>query len=151
MLLAIAVVFPVVMALAAPAIAMWIHREGLDNNAAHYRLVAAEIEKAWRASTTKPLRFVGSQTNLANGVVFYLSDKPATFDIMSPSVTPWADPARIARDGIAYVCVVGDYACNQTIANRAADARRSEVTLSRTHFGIADPAVRYVITIVPPK
>ena len=150
-LLAIAVVFPVVMALAAPAIAVMIHREGLDNNAAHYRLVAAEVEKAWRASTTKPLRFIGSQTNLANGVVFYLHDKPATFDIMSPRVTPWADPARIARDGVAYVCVTDDLVCMLTVGNRGAGAIRSEVTLSRRHFGIADPPVRYTIAIVPPR
>ena len=36
-------------------------------------------------------------------------------------------------------------------ANRAADATRSEVTLSRTHRGAADAPVRYQIAIVPPR
>jgi 4-amino-4-deoxy-L-arabinose transferase-like glycosyltransferase len=150
-LLAAAVVFPFVMTLLAPAIALWIHRQGLDNNAAHYRLLAGEIEKAWRGTTDKPLRFLGSQTNLVNGVVFYLPGKPATFDIMSPEVTPWADRARILRDGIAFVCVSDDFACNQTVANRAAHAFWSDVTVSRTYLGFSDPPVHYRIAIVPPK
>jgi 4-amino-4-deoxy-L-arabinose transferase-like glycosyltransferase len=151
LLLALALAFPVVMILAAPVIAVAIHREGVPNNATHYRLVAAAIEKAWREVTDKALRLVGSQTNLVNGVVFYLADRPSTFDIIAPQVTPWADAARIARDGIAYVCVADDFVCNQTVANRAADGRRSEVTLSRNYLGVADPAVRYVIVIVPPR
>jgi 4-amino-4-deoxy-L-arabinose transferase-like glycosyltransferase len=150
-LLALAVAFPVAMVIASPGIAIWIHREGLDNNASQYRLVAAEIEKAWRAATDKPLRFVGSQTNLVNGVVFYLEDKPATLDIMSPPVTPWATPQRVARDGIAYVCPADDLACAMTLANRAPGAKRTEVTLSRVYLGTPDRPVRYVIAVVPPR
>ena len=30
-------------------------------------------------------------------------------------------------------------------------AKRSEVTLSRTYFGVPDTPVRYVIAIVPPR
>ena len=43
--------------------------------------------------------------------------------------------------------------CMQALVRATAGAsgtRRSEVTLSRTHFGIADPPVRYTIAIVPP-
>jgi hypothetical protein len=33
---------------------------------------------------------------------------------------------------------------------RAGELPRHEVTLSRTHWGVADKPVRYVIVIVPP-
>jgi hypothetical protein len=149
--LALAVMFPVVMTLAAPWIAVAIHRAGVPNNATHYRLVARAIERAWRETTDAPLRLVGSQTNLVNGVVFYLGDRPSTLDIMTPQVTPWADPARVAREGIAYVCAADDFACMQAVANRAASARRFDVQISRTYFGVGDASVHYVIAIVPPR
>ena len=154
LLLALALAFPVAMTLAAPVIAIVIHREGVPNNAAHYRLVAAAIEKAWRAATDKPLRLVGSQTNLVNGVVFYLASQPSTLDIMGPQVTPWADEARVTREGIALVCAEADPFCMQMLNARAARvpaARRSVVEISRSYLGVADAPVRYVIVIVPPQ
>ena len=154
LLLALALVFPILMTLAAPVIAIAIHREGVPNNAAHYRLVAAAIEKAWREVTDKPLRLVGSQTNLVNGVVFYLGGRPSTLDIVAPQVTPWADEARIAREGAALVCAEPEPFCMLMLDARARNApaaRRFEVEISRSYLGVADAPVRYVIVIVPPQ
>lgn len=152
--LALGIALPVLMTLAAPFIAIYIHRDGVPNYGTHYRLVAKAIEGAWRAETAKPLRFVGSYTNLVNGVVFYLNDKPSTLDIMGPHVTPWADAASVARDGIALACPEPELACMQALearAKAAPNAKRSEVVISRTHAGVADRAVKYVIVIVPPQ
>jgi len=43
--------------------------------------------------------------------------------------------------------------CMQALVRYAGapGTRRSEVTLSRTHFGMGDPPVRYTIAIVPPR
>ncbi len=149
-LLALAMAFPVVMTLAAPVIAIWIHRDGVPNFATHYRLLAREVEKDWRAVTAKPLRVFGSTTNLANGASFYLADRPATFDIADPRVTPWAGAARVARDGVALACAETDVFCMHFLNLRAPGAARRTVTLSRTHFGAADEPVRYVIVVLPP-
>jgi hypothetical protein len=154
LLLALAVAFPILMVLAAPVIAIVIHREGVSNNATHYRLVAAAVDKAWRETTDAPLRLVGSQTNLVNGTVFYLPSRPSTLDIMGPQATPWADEARVAREGVALVCPALDQPCVRMLEARAARApaaKRSEVELSRTHLGVADAPTRYVIGIVPPQ
>ena len=75
-LLALALVFPPLMVLAAPVIAIVIHREGVPNYATHYRLVADAVDRFWRATTDKPLRFVGSYTNLVNGVVVLPAEPP---------------------------------------------------------------------------
>ena len=150
-LLAAAIVFPVLMVLASPFIAVWIHREGLPNYAAHYRLLAAAIDAAWRETNARPLRFVGSYTNIVNGVAFYLRDRPSTLDIVGPATTPWADEASVARAGIALVCPEPEPVCMHFLNARAGDAKRTIVTLSRTHWGEANKPVRYVIVIVPPK
>jgi 4-amino-4-deoxy-L-arabinose transferase-like glycosyltransferase len=150
-LLAAAIVFPVLMVLASPFIAIWIHREGVPNYATHYRLLAAAIDAAWRETNSKPLRFVGSYTNIVNGVAFYLRDKPSTLDIVGPASTPWADEASVARAGIALVCPEPEPVCLHFLNARAGNARRTVVTLSRTHWGAADKPVRYVIVVLPPK
>lgn len=150
-LLAAAIVFPILMVLASPFIAIWIHRAGVPNYATHYRLLAAAVNGAWHETTAKPLRFVGSYTNIVNGVSFYLKDRPSTLDIVDPPSTPWADAASVARDGIALVCPEPEPVCMHFLNMRAGDAKRSVVTLSRTHWGVADKPVRYVIAIVPPK
>jgi hypothetical protein len=153
-MLALAVAFPVVMVIASPVIAIVIHRQGVSHHATHYRLLAAAIDQAWRAATGQPMRLVGSYTNLVNGVVFYLADRPSTLDIVTPAATPWADEARIAREGVALVCPMVEAQCVRLIEARATSntaARRSEVTLSRRHAGFSEPPVRYLIIIVPPR
>jgi hypothetical protein len=150
-LLALAIVVPVLLTLAAPIIAIVIHRQGVSNYATHYRLVANAVDRIWRETTKQPMRFVGSYTNVVNGVSFYLSDRPATLEIMDPRVTPWADDARVARAGIALVCPEAEAPCMEKLNERAKGLPRHAVTLSRRHFGHADTPVRYVIAIVPPQ
>jgi len=149
-LLALAVAFPVAMTLAAPGIAIWQHRDGVPNHATHYRLLADEIEKAWRSATGRPLLYLGSTTNLVNGVSFYLSDRPKTLDIADPRNTPWAGAESIVRAGIALVCAEPDPICMHFLDARAGSAPRSTVTLSRKYLGAADAPVRYAITVIPP-
>jgi hypothetical protein len=153
-ILALAVAFPLLMIAASPFIAIAIHRAGVPNDATHYRLLAAAIDRAWRDATDRPLRLVGSNTNLVNGVVFYLPSRPSSYELGDPSVTPWADDARIAREGIALTCRADDAICNilvDRLAGRHGGGRRSEVTLSRAYLGHADAAVRYAIVAVPPR
>jgi len=149
--LAAAIVFPVLMVLAAPFIAIWIHREGVPNYATHYRLLAVAVDKTWRETTKQPLRYIGSYTSIINGVSFYLPRGVSTLDIVGSWATPWADEASVARAGIALVCPDQEAICMHFLNARAAGVTRHAVTLSRTHWGSADKPVRYVIAIVPPK
>jgi hypothetical protein len=149
-LLAAAIVFPVLMVLAAPFIAVWIHREGVPNYATHYRLLAQAIDRIWHANVNAPLRFIGSYTNIINGVSFYLPDKPSTLDIVDPPSTPWSDAASVARSGIALVCPEPEALCMHFLNQRAGDLPRHAVTLSRRHWGEPDKPVRYIIVVVPP-
>jgi len=150
-LLAAAIVFPVLMVLAAPFIAVWIHREGVPNYATHYRLLAQAIDRIWHANVNARLRFVGSYTNIINGVSFYLPDKPATLDIVDPPSTPWSDEASVARAGVALVCPEPEAVCMHFLNQRAGNLPRHAVTLSRRHWGVPDKPVRYIIVVVGPR
>jgi hypothetical protein len=150
-LLAAALLFPVLMVLASPFIAIWIHREGVPNYATHYRLLAAAVDKTWRETTKQPLRFLGSYTSIINGVSFYLPGHVSTFDIGDPASTPWSSEASVTRAGIALVCPEEEAICMHFLNQRAGNATRHAVTLSRMHWGAADKPVRYLIVIVPPK
>jgi 4-amino-4-deoxy-L-arabinose transferase-like glycosyltransferase len=154
MVLSIAIAVPVLATASAPAIAALIHRKGLSNYAAHYRLVADAVAKAWVETTNQPLRLVGSYDNVLNGVVFYLPDRPSTFEIVTPRLTPWVDESRIAREGIALVCPVAQSMCMRALQDRVAKAhatRRVEVEISRSYFGVPDKPERYLIVTIPPQ
>jgi 4-amino-4-deoxy-L-arabinose transferase-like glycosyltransferase len=150
-LLAAAIVFPVLMVAASPFIAIWIHREGVPNYATHYRLLAQAVDKAWRDETNRPLRYLGSYTNIVNGVSFYLPGRVSTLDIVGPASTPWSDEAGVARAGIALVCPETEAICMHFLNLRAGKTTRHAVTLSRRHWGVGDKPVRYLIVIVPPQ
>jgi hypothetical protein len=149
-LLGAAIVFPVLMVLAAPFIAVWIHRDGVPNYATHYRLLAQAIDRIWHANVNAPLRHIGSYTNIINGVSFYSADKPSTLDIVDPPSTPWSDAASVTRFGVALVCPEPEAICMHFLNQRAGDLPRHPVTLSRSHWGLADKRVRYIIVVVPP-
>jgi 4-amino-4-deoxy-L-arabinose transferase-like glycosyltransferase len=152
-ILVLAMAAPVVAVALSPAIAIVIHRRGVPNFATHYRLVARAVDKIWRATTDRPLRLIGSYDNLLYGTLIYFPEQPSTLEIMNPTVTPWTDAARIAREGVALFCPVEVTGCVQAMNERAARGpagKRAEVELSRTYFGVADKPVRYVIVTIPP-
>lgn len=141
---------PCVAILLSPFIAYKILQAGVPNHASHYRLIAAAADKAWRDTTPAPMRLFGSTTEIVNGAGFYLPGKPLRIDIAGPVDTPWADDARVKREGIALACPEAEVVCMHFLNQRAGGAKRETVTLSRSYFGLSDAPVRYTIAIVPP-
>jgi hypothetical protein len=149
-IVALAIALPPLMTAAAPAIAIAIHHAGVTAPA-HTRLLAERIAHEWRLTTDRPLRFVGGNADLAYGAAFYLADRPSTFPDFDRVTAPWADAARIARDGMAVVCFARDQSCVARAERYAGSrGRRVEVEIMRSHFGTAGPPERYVILTVPP-
>ena len=152
-ILALAVVLPLLMFAASPVIAFVIHRQGVTNYATHYRLIAQEVETAWRNETEKPLRILGGNRPIVDGSNFYFAKPPATFVVTEPARTPWVDQARIEREGIAIVCPRLDPPCMRELDGYAASARGKivDVALARAFFGTTDPPIDYRIAIIPPR
>jgi 4-amino-4-deoxy-L-arabinose transferase-like glycosyltransferase len=152
-ILALAIAVPMVALALSPAIAFIIHRNGLGNYATQYRLLAQAVDAAWQQTTPAPLRLIGSNNVLLYGTLFYFPERPSTFEVNEPGVTPWTDEARIAREGIALFCAAEVTSCIAAADARAAvnpAAKRTEVELSSTYFGHADQPQRYVIVLIPP-
>jgi 4-amino-4-deoxy-L-arabinose transferase-like glycosyltransferase len=149
-LLAFALAFPLIMLVAAPGIAMVIHRHGVPRHSDHYRMLAQALEKSWLAQTGRPLAIVGSDDNLANGMLFYFSSRPVAYYITAPALSPWLDDARIAREGIALACPADERTCVDALTFRSTRAGISttEITLVRQYLGVPGAPARYVI---PPK
>jgi 4-amino-4-deoxy-L-arabinose transferase-like glycosyltransferase len=154
-ILAIAVAFPMLaVVVAAPVVAVVTHLNGTPNYGEQYRLVAQAARKVWRETTERPLRLIGSYNNLLYGTVLYFPDRPSTFEIVSPYVTPWTDDARIAREGILLYCPAIENLCMNALNTRAADApqaKRVEADISRDFLGIPGRVTRYVIVAIPPR
>lgn len=143
-----AVVLPLLMLLAAPAVAIVFHERGFRAVQAQVHLLAEQVEKAWRATTAEPLRYVGGDYDLANGVLTYASDRPVPLPKL-----PARGARRIRQFGAALVCVQEDLGCTATItaiAGRNAGSRKITVQLARTYLGIVGEPQDYLIFIVPP-
>ena len=74
--LALAVVFPVVMAAVAPAIAFAVHRTAKSTGVAHSSVVGDAVERLWRETSDRPLKNVAGYDELTDGASFYMRDHP---------------------------------------------------------------------------
>ena len=140
-----AVILPLVMLMASPVIAIIAQRNGPPPATAQSNLLASEIERRWRALTPQPLRFVGGDAGLVNGVISYAADRPrALADLPRP------DTAELARSGQAIVCFAEDAKCRAAGA-ALAGGRMIENEIVRDFMRFPGKPQRYTIFIVPPR
>ena len=132
-------------------IAANIHRNGSTAAQMHSRLLAERVAHEWRRATDKPLRMVGGDSDLAYGVAFYLPSRPLAFPDFNRQLAPWVDVTRLPRDGMAIVCPAADPTCALPATALKLTGTRTEVDITRSHFGVPGATGRYVITIVPPQ
>jgi 4-amino-4-deoxy-L-arabinose transferase-like glycosyltransferase len=140
-----AVVLPLVMLMASPVIAIIAQRNGPPPATAQSNLLASEIERRWHALTPQPLRFVGGDAGLVNGVISYAADRPrALADLPRP------DTAELARSGQAIVCFAEDAKCRAAGA-ALAGGRMIENEIVRNFLRFPGKPQRYTIFIAPPR
>jgi len=149
----VAVAFTLLAVAASPVIAYVILWRGVENDAAYGRLVMQAAETEWHAVTDKPLRLVAGPFVLASTAAFYGTDRPSTFADFSSYLSPWADAARIARDGLVVVVAADSPWFDFTMRHidEAQAVRRTEVTLTRHWLGFEGAPRRFVIAVVAPK
>ena len=159
-LVAVALAVPVLALVAAPGVALVTHYTGAPGYQPHYRLLAGAVESFWRSQTQRPLKLIGGEHRLAHGIVFYLPDRPtALADHLVDAgggrteiSLADASAARIARDGIVFVCPVRESYCVSALdrAAQALSGMREEVELARSFLGILGRPERYVMFVAPP-
>jgi hypothetical protein len=148
-----AAIFPLVMLIAAPAVAIVTHRTNTTPSMMHSSLLAPAIDKLWRETTPKPLRLFSGLVDFAYGVAFYLPSHPPVVHVLD-GVPARNFDERLAREGIALVCPAEEAPCvsrlNALIA-RVPGSKRETVEVARTFLGSSGPSGRYVIAAVPPR
>jgi hypothetical protein len=150
---ALAVVFPVVMVTAAPAVAFGIQSVGFAPGAAHSSVLVEPVERLWRETTGAPLKVFGGFEELTDGVAFYMRGHPRTTHVLDTPPTI-ADEELIAREGVALVCPFRDSECIKTISTRAlrsAVGKRIEINISRRYLGVDGKSARYLVITIPPR
>ncbi|HVY04241.1 MAG TPA: glycosyltransferase family 39 protein [Caulobacterales bacterium] len=152
-ILAAAFVFSFSALAIAPARALRTHEANVRNLGADYKPIAHAVQKAWRQTSGAPLAIVGSYGNLANGIAFYLRDRPSVLNVEAAWQTPSVDGRRIEQQGIAIVCPLEHLSCvraAEQIARGRPEARYLERPIARHYRGAASGAKHYLIITIPP-
>ena len=146
---ACAILLPGAMLIVAPAVALVAFKRGLSPELTQTRMLADQVQRAWRAVTPEPLRYVGGSADLAYGVVTYAHDRPQAL----PGL-PERPPVQLRSTGISLVCEATDNDCiaqSSRIAALNPASRTTKIELVRNYWGIAGQSQRYVIFLVPPS
>lgn len=136
-----------------PFVAFALLKSGVENDALYARLAMQAADRAWQQTTTKPLKLIAGPFALVSSAAFYGKNQPSTYAHFSKYLSPWADDARIARDGMAIMCPA-EPLCVEYLDKAVAQyggGRRTEVTLTRHWLGFASAPKRFVIATVPPR
>lgn len=136
----------------APAVALSVLRQGVDNSQVYFSLVAHEVDRLWPSVSDKPLRYAAGP--LAWGCTFYCRDQPRAFPGFSRHEAPWIDPTDVARKGFAALCLADDERCLADARKLAAGnpgLREETVTVARSVFGVRGEPRRFAIVLVPPR
>jgi 4-amino-4-deoxy-L-arabinose transferase-like glycosyltransferase len=141
-----AIAVPLVMLIAAPAIAVMVHRNGPPPAAAQGQLLAAQVERVWAQATQAPLRYVGGDADIAYSVAAYAYDKPQALPGMPPP-----DATRLRQSGMVLLCFAGDTGCVSLARAHNPDGGVMTTEIWRYYWGVPGKPQRYNIVIVPPR
>jgi hypothetical protein len=165
-ILALAILLPLIMIVAAPAIAVSVHRADNLPGVTQTSVVVEPLERQWRQTTDHPLQVFAGFDEFTDGVTFYMRDHPLGLHVLDRLEAYLIDgklsPAvkqRIERDGIAMLCParthasVGAALCLERatwIADQLRPGKRAELELSRRYLGREGKPARYQIITIPP-
>jgi 4-amino-4-deoxy-L-arabinose transferase-like glycosyltransferase len=142
-----AAALPIFMLVVSPLITIASQRAGPKPAAAQASLLAGEVERLWRQSTTQPLRFIDGDEDLAYGVAVYAADRPRALSGM-----PAPAASELARSGFVWLCFAEDDVCRgHAVARVGPAAKLVETQFVRIFLRVAGKPQRYAIYIVPPK
>lgn len=132
-----------IMPIASPLVAVIAQRNGPPPASAQAALLAAEVERLWHQTTPLPLRFVGGEADLADGIITYAQDRPRALTDM-----PAPDPGELARAGKVIVCFAEDAGCR---ARAGTQGIHFDAGIARNFLRFPGKLQHYAILIVPPR
>ena len=148
---AVALALPLVMTVAAPAIAFASHRAGVARDG-HSSILARPIEAFWRETTGMPLKVFGSTDIFTYGVSFYLPEHPLAVHVLERPATP-EEATLIDREGVALLCPMSATTCTaraDAMVAKIPGSKRSEIEVSCRYLGNQGKSEHYLVVAVPP-
>ncbi len=162
-ILAVAIMWPPLMIAASPAIAVVVHRSGVNHTEAHGPLLAERIAREWRHMTPAPLRLIGGDPEIVAVTAFYLPYPAAISPIWDQWLDRQVDAQRIAQQGIALLCDAHEAAGTQICQRRpvreqiekilasSPASQRIEIEAARYFAGISGQSLHYLVFMIPPR
>jgi len=144
----LAVLFPLLMLFIAPAVALVAFKRGLPPQLTQTKMLAKQVEKAWHAATSEPLRYVSGTTDFAYGVATYADDRPQALSGLPER------PRGLRRSGIALICDATDEVCvtrSGQIASLNPASRKFQFVLTNNYLGVSGRPRGYYIFTIPPS
>lgn len=137
----------------APVVAFALLRTGVENEAVYARVAMQAAEREWRSATDRPLKMIAGPFVLVATAAFYGTERPSAYLDFSRYLSPWADDARVAREGAVVVSAIDSpyYPMTQRYLASVPVARRTEVLLRRSWLGFQSAPRRFVIAVVLPR
>jgi hypothetical protein len=139
--------------LAAPFVAYWKNRVGIENHAAYTPQLAIDIVKTWRETTAQPLRYVASSGVITYSATLYIGSHPLPISLSARTKLWWNTPEEVERFGVAIVCPVLDPVClaaRDRMESGLAVARRVDVVIVPHWLGFAGAPRSFTIDVVLP-
>jgi 4-amino-4-deoxy-L-arabinose transferase-like glycosyltransferase len=153
-ILAIAAILSLSALAIAPARALRVHKAGALNSGDEYKPVARAVDKLWRQTSNAPLAVIASYGNIANGISFYLRDRPLVLNLKRDERAPWIDESQMLRGGAALVCPMDEPDCIElvrAIAEGKMGTQQEECAIARHYRGTASRVKHYLIITLPPQ
>jgi dolichyl-phosphate-mannose-protein mannosyltransferase len=156
--LALAVVFPFVMAAVAPAIAFGVHRTLKSTGVAHSSVVVDAVERLWRETSDQPLKNFSGYDEFTDGVSFYMHSHPLAVRLLDGRPSQEAR-ARVDRDGTAMLCpertrsAISAEWCHIAAISQvwcSIPGKEAEIEASRRYLGVDGTPARYRLYTIPP-
>ncbi len=148
-IVAMAAALPLIMLIAAPAIAIMTRRDGPPPPSVQSHLLAIEVERVWHQLTPQPLAFVGGEGDILLGVVAYAADRPrGVVDGLAPP-----SAAQLRRAGMVLLCFTDDHACLNSARRAAGSSPNStkQIGITQKSWGTLLPQRNYTVIVVPPQ
>jgi hypothetical protein len=111
--------------------------------------LAREARRVWGERTAAPLAIVAGNDKEARAVQFYGAGLIHYWDISDPVTTPWLTAADVRRDGALFICRDDAIGCRKEAGDFSGAAPQT-VSVRKTVWGVALPARRYVLYVMPP-
>lgn len=116
--------------------------------------LARELTQAWRARFGTPWAVVAGNMDVSNAMTFYSPDHPVPFTPGDDWSAGLISLQQARRSGFIGICDTSTTwnlpACEEWMAQNAADAERLAMTTQRFYAGLPGPQRNWKVYIVPP-